>query len=241
MKYLIERMTIKFALILLLISTSLSVHGSNSVQLDHSHTEILIGKYLYLLEDPSKALTIKQVSSSDFYPLFKPSEQNTPNAGFSESAYWARFSVKNTTNLQQNWILELAYPPTDLIELYFIDESGEQILKRGGDHYPFSEKEFKYPNHAFKFSLPPEQSKTIFVRVESESAVQFPLVIYSSDGLASKINTQTLIAGIYFGILVVIILYNLILWFSVKEIHHIAYVIYIGFFGLSQFSSTSAI
>ena len=54
-----------------------------------------IGLDLDLLEDPTGALTITDVRSPEHAARFSPSTNAAPNFGFTKSAYWARFSLRD--------------------------------------------------------------------------------------------------------------------------------------------------
>jgi 7TMR-DISM extracellular protein 2 len=54
-----------------------------------------LGAYLDFLEDPGRALTIADVSAPDASRRFTPSGALVSNFGFTNSAWWARFTVKH--------------------------------------------------------------------------------------------------------------------------------------------------
>ena len=56
-----------------------------------------LGLHLEILEDESAALTIDDVTSPELDPKFVPSQDAAPNFGFSDSAFWVRFTVRNDT------------------------------------------------------------------------------------------------------------------------------------------------
>ncbi len=53
------------------------------------------GLDLDLLDDPTAALTIADVRSPEHAARFSPSTTAAPNFGFTKSAYWARFSLRD--------------------------------------------------------------------------------------------------------------------------------------------------
>ena len=53
------------------------------------------GPFLEVLEDREGELTLSDVISSRYKDKFYVSPQNVPNYGFSNSAFWVRFAIKN--------------------------------------------------------------------------------------------------------------------------------------------------
>ena len=86
-----------------------------------------------------------------------------------------------------------------------------------GDRLPFAERALRiiYPN--FKIQVEPGQSYEIVLRLKTESAIQVPLVLYKTDALTSFIASDTALLSMYFGFMIVMALYNLMLFVSVRE------------------------
>ena len=80
-----------------------------NINLEAKSGKYSLGRYLYLLEDPTAELTIKELARK---PLEKLTlcTGNEPNIVFTSSAYWVKFHVQNNTP-NKEWILEYAYPP----------------------------------------------------------------------------------------------------------------------------------
>ena len=66
-----------------------------------------VGKHVELLVDSAHAWNIHQVTTSSFSAKFRPSQEVVPNLGYTRSAVWVRFTVKNLT-FSDPWILQAA-------------------------------------------------------------------------------------------------------------------------------------
>lgn len=223
--------------VLALSSTALANSAQEStLSLTSQDAVYEAGPLIEYLEDESGEWTIEQVTSAALSSKFKIHGVATPNFGFTESAYWVRFTVENQINQNQEWLLELGYPLLDEVSAYFFRDGKLYRNRYSGDQRPFAERDLDYINFVFRFPMTPQERQTIYLRVKSQSSVQFPLRIYSPTTFAETASKNMLIAGIYYGILLIIATYNLFLYMSVRETSYLYYVLYTASLGLSQFT-----
>ncbi|MFP3589588.1 7TM-DISM domain-containing protein, partial [Paraburkholderia sp. SIMBA_055] len=76
---------------------------------------------------------------------FQPHHEDVLNAGYSTSVFWLKVELRPVaapSAAPRQWLLELAYPPLDHLELYLPDSSGmyqgeqdlsDSALPAGGD------------------------------------------------------------------------------------------------------------
>jgi signal transduction histidine kinase/CheY-like chemotaxis protein len=207
--------------------------------LDNNRAETLIltveqGKYplglhLEILEDPSGQLTIEQVSSSAYDEQFIPSQVEVPNFGFTNSAYWLRFRVKDNTPQPKSWRLEMAHPVMQQVSFYLprIDGTGFRSQNTGFTK-PFQSREIAYQTFVFKLPLRPEAEQTFYLRFDSGGeSMTLPLTIWSFEEFAQKSQTEQLAAGLFFGALLIMIGYNTFLFLSLREKGYFYYVLFV--------------
>jgi hypothetical protein len=61
--------------------------------------------YLEILEDPTRQLTIEEVMSPDYESQFVASTEEVPHFGYTTSAIWVRFRVRNEARQTSQWLL----------------------------------------------------------------------------------------------------------------------------------------
>jgi len=193
---------------------------------------ISIGSKIYYIEDSNRKLNFAEIKSSEYSDKFELSEVENPNFGYTLSAYWIRFHLKNTSQKPLEIILECGYPLINDIELYISDNE----IRKAGIKFPFEKREIHYRNNIFKLQLQPDSVHTFYMRFKTESSMQFPLTIYTSETFFEKINTEQLLWGFYFGIVLIMAIYNLFLFLSLKNLNYLYFVFYAILFGFSQFS-----
>ncbi len=210
-----------------------ALHAQSVIVLDSLHDEYPIGRYLWLYEDKSATLTIDSVVSSNHASKFFASQEESPNFGYTSSVYWARFSVVSQNPNVPYWYLEFAYPMFDCIELYMPTSTGTFALKRAGDALAFSEREIAYRNYVF--SLPNcIDTMTYFLRLQTQSSMSIPLKIWTPASFKDKTIAEVFVLGLYYGIFLVMVLYNAFLAISLRDKSYAFYVFYVLGFGVFQ-------
>jgi len=184
-----------------------------------------LGKSMELLVDESKKLTIKDIFET-YRDQFKPCDAIIPAYGFNSSAYWFRFTVDNPRQSAIEWFLEISYPLLDQIELYIPVKDGFK-RKVQGDYLPFRSRDLHYRNFVFKLREKQESKRTYYLRIESTSAIDIPMRAWTVSGLSEKINIEQTLLGGYLGIMVIMIGYNLFLYFSIRDRSYLYYTIFI--------------
>lgn len=208
--------------------------GMETVLLQDDTSRYPIGSKLEYLEDPGGSLTLEQVRSVQYSPRFTRSPSAVPNFGFTRSVYWLRVQVQNAHPAEPRWYLEVQYPQLDHIEVYRIGTDGAVSVMRGGDMLPFSERAVSQRTPVFEMPVPPGGRYELYIRVHTEGSLQVPAVFWSPLALLNKDHDEQLALGIYYGIILAMLVYNLLLFLSVRDTIYLYYVGYISAFVLFQ-------
>jgi PAS domain-containing protein len=181
--------------------------------------------YLYLLEDPNSVLTGEQILSGSFDSRFK--RVTSENLGFSSSQFWIRLPVANKSAESVSWLLEYNFPLIDEIEIY-AKVLPPNIIKLTGDLFPFSERNENYRNVIFPLVEKPNSESVYYLRIKSGSTIPLTLEAWSTKEIISKMNKEQIIFGLFYGIMLVMILYNISIYAFTREISYILYVSFIS-------------
>jgi serine phosphatase RsbU (regulator of sigma subunit)/anti-sigma regulatory factor (Ser/Thr protein kinase) len=198
--------------------------------MDHA----VLGKHLEILEDPAGSLTINDILSLPYSSQFRKVEQDEPGFGFTSSVYWLKLSIKNSRDEAVDWLLEIAYPPLDYISLYTPGENGGYTVKNTGDRRPFSSREITYRNFVFLLNENPGSSKTYYLRMQSSSSMNFPLNYWQEEAFIKKTDSEQLLLGVYFGSVIIMIVYNIFLFLGFREKSFIYLLLFISAWGFAQ-------
>jgi two-component system NtrC family sensor kinase len=213
-----------FSLFILLSNTSVKANSDEQINLITSDSKKLIGKTIYYLEDTNNTFTIHDVMTSD---SFQKSDKDVPNFGITNSYYWIKFTISNTTDSEL--FMEIAQPIMDEMEFYnLIDSTNKFEIKKAGEIYPFSEREFHFTNYVFNLKISKGETKTYFLKIKSTEQIQVPIYIGSLLSIAESSNTFSFYSALFLGVMTVMILYNFFIYISTKDKSYIFYVLYIS-------------
>lgn len=211
----------------------------------NENTRILpLGRATQVFEDPSGTATIEDVASAQGAEKFRALDAGSLNAGYSRSVFWLKVQLTyRPVNpvASADWLLELAYPPMDHVDLYLASDTAQPSLTwQTGDMLPFSSRQIKQNNYLFELNLKADQSKTAYLRVSSHGSVQAPLNLWASHAYIEEQPSRLYILGMIYGVLAVMLVYNLFIYLSVRDTSYLYYILYISCFGLYQVSVNGA-
>ncbi|MBN2158409.1 MAG: PAS domain S-box protein [Spirochaetes bacterium] len=200
--------------------------GRRAVTIDASLAVKGIGPAVLYLEDREARLGIGAVATLS-PAAFMSLRHEVPNFGLTSSAYWFRFVFKNPEAGPVSCYLEVGYPLLDDIILYIPDGRGGFNEIRSGDLLPFSERKFAHPNFVFPLKQQPGAT-TYYLRVRTTSAMSVPLNVYSREELYRSTLFDGVLNGIYYGMLIIMLIYNFFVFLSMKGRDYLYYVLFIG-------------
>ena len=215
---------------------------AGAVTFDETTQSLPLGRVMQVFEDVGGEATLADVTARD--ELFKPHTKDTLNEGYSHSAFWVKVDLHYQPldpQVHRTWLLELAYPPLDSIELYLADAAGNyRLAERTGDALPFDNRQIKENNYLFELNFTPGQSQTLYLRLSSQGSVQAPLTLWSAQAYLEEQPVRIYILGLIYGVLLGMLVYNLFIYLSVRDTSYLYYIFYIGSFGLYQLSVNGA-
>jgi signal transduction histidine kinase len=189
-----------------------------------------IGKSVWILEDVQDQWSVNDIYESD---LFIKSESEVPNLNISTSSFWIRMDIINST-VNHHLLLELAHATLDEVEFYTLLPNGTFSVQKMGEQLSFYQRKYQHPNYIFDLYISQGQTETYFFKIKSSEQIVLPINMGTPQLISESMSTQNLIFGIYSGIILVIFLYNLFLFFSVRDISYLYYVVYVLLVGLTQ-------
>ncbi|QXH57228.1 sensor histidine kinase [Pseudomonas maumuensis] len=217
---------------------------AGAVEFDDATGRLPLGRYMQVYEDHDGNASIAQVSAAAFAGRFHTHHDDVLNAGYSTSVFWLRVDLAYAATpsaAPRQWLLELAYPPLDHLELYLPDAQGTyRLAQRTGDALPYASRQIRQNNYLFELPLRPGQATTAYLRLHSQGSIQAPLTLWSAQAYLEDQPTRLYVLGMIYGVLLVMLVYNLFLYLSVRDVSYLYYILYIASFGLYQVSVNGA-
>lgn len=201
-----------FLLVILLFQTSLFAQE----EVKHS--------FSYIQLEP-KNYTFDEIKEKSEKGLFVPLEKNHSKFGFTHKIFWIKVELKNNTEQTIQQILELNYPALDTIDIYSLEDEKFVLKKELGDHRPYDKKTFM-PTHSYTFKLLPLEAKTFFIKVVSESSMNIGISVQSIQDYLTTSTTQIKWLSFYFGAILIMLMYNFIIYLITKNRSFLYYVLF---------------
>lgn len=162
--------------------------------------------------------------------LFKSAPRAAINHGFQVGTLWIRTRIHNDLQTAQELFLSLGNPLIDRARLYDrLPHGAIQLLGESGVLVQGSQKQVRDRDITFKIRL--ERNETKDILIESFAHQQsYKLTFRSAEQFRAHQLTENLLFGLYFGIIIVMMLYNAFLYIVVRDKMYLWYVGTILFF-----------
>lgn len=216
-----------------------SLHAvADTVEVDALKKRYDLGLFADYLEDVDGKLTVNAILNNQHTGEWQQSDSLTPNFAFSKSVYWLRINFHSQLQEEKSFLFELAFPLQDYID-YFLVENGNIIAQHStGDRRAFDTRPIDYRNYLFDLDLPAGAERQVYLRLDTADGLHepTPLILWDTQEFALQHGERSLGLGLYFGIMVVMGLYNLFVYVSIRDKNYLYYVSYILVFSFWLFT-----
>ncbi len=199
-----------------------------------------LGPVVEILEDPAGTLTIREVLKRRHELPFKPVFTTNPNLGLNGNVHWVRFRIRDHYGYHpdRRWLLELDFPFADRAELFVPAHGGGFEREVLGDRQKFADRTWKHRSLVFTLGRVPEAGAEYYLRVQASGSLQLPLRVWTPAALSSHLSSENLVLGLYYGIMVAMLIYNLFVYTVIREKNYLRYCEYLFLFLCLQVAAT---
>ena len=182
-----------------------------------------VGSQIELLTDSNSNISLQQAIHSDNY-IASPSK--VPNLSITNNSYWVRVKIINTTP-DRNLAVQLAQPIIDFVDFYEFNHDSLVFENHSGARRPFNNRIVKNQTFIYPITVPQNDSVTVYFYLKSGKQLMVPLYVGSVIQTFESALSKDILFGIYLGIILVMIFYNLFIYTTVKDKSYIYYVLYL--------------
>lgn len=173
-----------------------------------------------VLEDPSAALTLADVSGPALAASFVPLDTPTLRRGTTSSAFWLRFEIgARATPL----LLEVDNPTLTSVCVYRLDDRGRLVVTRTGQLLPVSTRDVAHPS--FVFDIAPAEGTTVYVRAASRQSIRVPLRLWRPVAFFAADRKTATFSGVFYGALALTACYQLLLALGAPDRSHLTFAV----------------
>lgn len=209
----------RVGLLLLLMSFTLFVQAAARDQLN-------MGDRWQVVVEEGAEWTVDEV---DVRPLpWQASRWQAPNLGFTARPHWLRIVIKPDELAAGHWRLWIHNSLLSDVRFFLFED--DQLVEQQVDGlwHRLDERanSFRYP--AFLFHVNAGREYRLYLRVQSETAFQVPATLLSEARFTLAKARDDLTLGLFVGVLLAMMLYNLVLYIILRELSFLLYVGHVG-------------
>lgn len=184
---------------------------------------------LEIFEDSLHSFTLNEVKKKQ--GLFSVNKSFSSSDYNAESIYWVRLQL-DLSKSEFPRLIEFYDQTIDHIEVYKPKRSAgyEKVIM--GDHYSFFNKPLRHKNFEVIIDENAGQFQVFYFRIISHKNSDIRIAIRTIDRFVHYSLVEYFLYGIFYGMIVIISLYNLLIYAAIREIKNIYYTFYILSVGL---------
>ncbi len=209
---------------------NLNAQDAKVLLLNNKSDETNVTNYLTIYEDKSGSLSIDNIKSknNEFTAYNKSQKLNK------ESFYWGRINIKKISKISIPKIITIGKKRhSDISSMYLFNENILLKESKSGHFVKSNEKEVKQElGSKFFINLKANNNYTLYFRIKNISGFRpnFYITIQNQSIFYTKLSQRNITYGLILGILSIMFLYNILIFFFNRQYIYIFYSLYV--FGL---------
>lgn len=174
----------------------------------------------YIRVAPSEQMDLREALASDRWQSL---EGESPNFGYIRDTVWLRVPLSAIPSDRK--LLEIRYPQLDDITFYLIENGVVRQRISTGDHLPFGQRQIQHRNFLFSFETDPLNEYQALLRIRTQGAMQIPVRLWDPRTYFEATSIEDQVHAIYYGILIMVIVFNLFIFLALRERMYLLYVL----------------
>jgi PAS domain S-box-containing protein len=214
--------------------------GEGVIFVEDAQNSFVLGQSLSYLEDKDGSLTIDDLLAEKQETEWFNITADRANFGFSPSVYWMKgrlnFVPRRTHQTTSEWWLMFDYVLHDYIDIYVVSANGQRLHYSLGDQRDFANNPFNSPHSIAPITLNKGEITEVYFRIESGGAKLLGVSLHNFQALTDAVSEARMRNGLFYGVMIIMVLYNLFIFLSIGDRTYLYYVLGITSFGLTQAS-----
>lgn len=194
--------------------------------------QLNISNQVAIFEDPTGKLSLAEVIAAK---NFTPNKQKVANVGLTSARVWIKLQTYHPDKSEDVY-LEVKNPTFDRVTLYTPDDGNQIVQKFSGQAIALSKRDFPHQNVIFQLSPQKQDTITSYMSIESVNPVTIPVYIGNLQSTIKSVWLEDVVFSLYIGLIMTMFVYNIFIYFTVRDRSYLFYVIYIACVGFTQLS-----
>lgn len=194
---------------------------AQTLPIDQSHYNqpdwVLDGKYFDILVDTSQTIGIKQIISPEVGAKMKPDGRKSPNIQNLYVPIWMRLTFRNDGKPEQPRLLEVIDSHIGRAWIYVVYPDGSIDSSKAGAEIPFMERPYSHKNLVFDMDFKGNKQIKVYIKVISGVRNTLLLNYRTTRAIIGYTTREYFLLGLYYGVLLIMMIYNLFLYITIRE------------------------
>ncbi len=224
--------------LLFLFSASTQSHaqrisGSSTFRIEDDLEERIFAiDQLEFYEDTSNLLEFGDIVQDSFQDNFRI-RPNFDKSNFDiNHTYWVKLSIENDPNSSKKWLIEFYDQSIDRLTAFLPERGGNYHEMAFGDALPFDVRSFKHKNFELVIANETEGISNYYFQIRSSQKADIRIAVRSVNRFVYYALSEYFAYGIFYGMIVIIGLYNLLIYSAIREVKYLFYAFYLASVGI---------
>ena len=152
-------------------------------------------------------------------------ESSHSNFGFTNSIFWLKVDINNTEDKTSEQVLYFPYTLLDYIDI-FEEKNHELLQERSYGDLRVYKNDGYLPDPSLFIQLAPYENKTFYFKIQTQGSMNIDLIVLDKEAYISKSIEKAVALSFYFGAVIIMILYNFILFLFIRDRSYFIYIIF---------------
>lgn len=223
---------------LLSLSTQTLMAGISQAQaivLDPNADMMPLRQGLFHLEETSSPLSIDRAYALFLQDQWRELPAGTNNLGITHKAHWFLGRIENRSGQERDLIFELNYALLDQVNFYILDRDGRLVDEKvAGDRLKLTDRTIRIKNPSFPLRLAAHEASIFVIRIETLGTLTLTPRLWQTGAFIERISQEQYVFGLYYGMVLMMIIYNLFMLHALRERVFLTYVCYLCIYSVFQ-------
>lgn len=194
---------------------------------DSVNERIFMPYELNYFVDRSNAIPFEKIRAQTFSSKFHRNREYQ-NTDFENGvSYWIKFEIKPNPSTKKIWLLEFYDQTIDSLDAYIPQPDGTFTTLKLGDNRPFTQRYLRHKNFEIPLSMDERVVQPYYFKVRSHEFADVRIALRSVDRFVYYALNEYYLYGMFYGMILIITLYNFMVFLAIREIKYLYYIFYI--------------
>jgi signal transduction histidine kinase len=205
-----------------LLSASLKSFGQEYFLLANTTFAQRLDSITDVYIDSKDSTAPEQIISDDYQQKFQKVNGNL-TFGYLKNPIWLRLNLK-TSSPAKEWYLEIPAPFLEYVDFYLWNGRSFEH-SQSGYYRRHSQRQVSHTGHVLPLQFDSDSLATVYIKISGASPKTFPLFAMQKEDFLKNVRMEDFGYGIFFGILMVMFFFNLVVYLVLRQVSYLLYII----------------